>query len=455
MHIMSLGEQPGGGWLPPFDVAQLHVPAFAPRTFDLRAYGGAGDGAALDTLAFARAIEACHRAGGGTVVVPAGTWLTGPIHLRSHVRLLLEKGALVRFSTRLADYPPVLTRWEGVECINYSPLIYARDCDNVAVVGEGTLDGQGEAWWHWKQRQGPAATALYHAQAAGVPVEDRVYATEEAALRPQFFQPFGCRGVLVEGVTFVNGPMWTIHPVYCSDVIVRGVTVRSEGPNTDGLNPDSCCNVLVEGCAFHTGDDCIAINSGMNEDGWRVGRPCENIIIRDCTMSEGHGAIAIGSGMSGGVRNVHVSNCHVTGGDQGIRLKSLRGRGGLVERVLVEKIEMSNLRREAIVLSMFYESSTAVSSSDAPPTFRNIRVRDVVCTGAGTAISIRGLPERPIELVSLENLCLHAVEGIRCQDVVDLALRDVTGAVRQEPEFYCSNVRCLNVSNLTVERKTH
>ena len=237
-------------------------------------------------------------------------------------------------------------------------------------------------------------------------------------------------------------------------MIVRGVTVRSEGPNTDGLNPDSCRNVLVEGCTFHTGDDCIAINSGMNEDGWRVNRPCENIVIRDCTMNEGHGAVAIGSGMSGGVRNVHVSNCHVTGGDQGIRLKSMRGRGGVVENVYVEKIEMSNLRREAIVLNMFYESSTAESRSDAPPTFRNILIRDIVCTEVGAAISICGLPERLIERVVVENVRLDAVQGIYCQDAADVTLRDVRGVVRGDPPFSCSNVYCLNVSNLTLERET-
>lgn len=286
MHGVSQGE-PAGTWPVPFDVPPWQPPVFAPRTLDLRAHGGVDDGVTLNTAVFARAIDACSHAGGGSVIVPAGTWLTGPIHLRSHVNLRLEKGALVRFSTRYADYPPVLTRWEGVECINYSPLIYARDCENVAVTGEGTLDGQGEAWWHWKKRQGPAAASLYHAQAEGIPVEARVYATEQAALRPQFLQTLGCRGVLVEGVTLVNGPMWTIHPVYCRDVVVRGVTVRSEGPNTDGLNPDSCHNVLVEGCTFHTGDDCIAINSGMNEDGWRVNRPCENVVIRDCRMKIG------------------------------------------------------------------------------------------------------------------------------------------------------------------------
>jgi polygalacturonase len=233
---------------------------------------------------------------------------------------------------------------------------------------------------------------------------------------------------------------------------VRGITVRSEGPNTDGLNPDSCRNVRVEGCAFHTGDDCIAINSGMNEDGWRVAQPCENIVIRDCIMSEGHGAVAIGSGMSGGVRNVYIHDCRITGGDQGIRLKSMRGRGGYVENVHAQNIHMAGLRREAIILNMYYGSSSAASRSGVPPAFRNIHIRDVTCEGAGVAVAICGLPEQPIERVILENLRLHAVEGIRCHDAHDLTLNNVSGVVQKEPLFSCSNVRGLNVSDMTLTK---
>jgi len=430
----------------------VEPPSFPDLVCDIRDHGAVGEGKAVNTGAVRRAIETCHEAGGGTVRIPGGTWLTGPIRLRSHVNLCLDEGAEVRFSTRYADYLPVVfTRWEGVECYNYSPLIYACDCENVGVTGQGTFDGQGEAWWRWKKLQQAAAKTLYDAEFEGVPVERRVYGTESAALRPQFLQTIGCRNVLIEGVTFVNGPMWTIHPVYCKDVIVRGITVRSEGPNTDGLNPDSCRNVLVEDCSFATGDDCIAINSGMNEDGWRVARPCENIVIRGCTMREGHGAVAIGSGMSGGVRNVHVADCHFTGGDQGIRLKSMRGRGGFVEDVHFERIHMAGLRQEAIVLNMFYGSSTAASRSEAPPAFRNIHVKDVTCESAGMAVTIRGLPEQPIERVVLENLRLIAVEGIRCQDADDLTLHNVRGVVQEEPLFSCSNVRGLNVANLTIE----
>lgn len=439
----------------PFDMPAIEAPSFPDRVFDVRDFGAVGDGTTSNAQAFRRAIESCHEEGGGIVLIPAGTWLTGPIQLRSNVNLCLERDALVRFSRRFADYLPVVfTCWEGVECYNYSPFVYAQDCENIAVTGEGTFDGQGEAWWHWKQLQQAAAKTLYDAEFDHVPVEERVYGTEEAALRPQFLQPILCRDVLIEGVTFLNGPVWTIHPVYCENVLVRRVKVKSTGPNTDGLNPDSCRNVLVEDCSFSTGDDCIAINSGMNEDGWRVGRPCENIVIRSCQMSEGHGAVAIGSGMSGGVRNVHVHDCRFMGGDQGIRLKSMRGRGGFVENVYFENIRLANLRREAIVLNMFYGSSTAASRSDAPPIFRNIRIENVTCESAGVAVYIRGLPEQRIRQVSLENLRLNAVEGIRCQDVDDLTLNNVSAVVQEEPLFGCSNVRGLNVTNMILERRS-
>jgi polygalacturonase len=437
----------------PFDMPVVEAPSFPDRVLDVRDYGAVDDGSTLNTQAFRQAVEACHIMGGGVVWVPAGIWLTGPIHLRSNVNLRPEKDALVRFSAQPADYLPVVfTRWEGVECFNYSPFIYAHDCENIAVTGEGAFDGQGEAWWHWKKLQQAAAKTLYDAEFDGIPVEKRIYGTEEAALRPQFLQAIDCRNVLIEGVTFRNGPMWTLHPVYCQDVLVRNVTVDTRGPNNDGLNPDSCLNVVVEDCSFSTGDDCIAINSGMNEDGWRVARPCENIVVRNCHMSEGHGAVAIGSGMSGGVRNVHVSDCRFTGGDQGIRLKSMRGRGGFVENVYFENIYMADLRREAIVLNMFYGSSTAASRSDAAPVFRNIYIRDVTCESAGVAVAIRGLPEQPIEHVVLEDLHLNAVEGIRCQDADDLTFNDVSGIVEEEPPFGCSNVMRLHVTNMALEQ---
>lgn len=415
----------------PFDLPSIEPPVFPPRTFDLTDYGARPDGRTSCTAAFGAAVKACADAGGGTVRVGRGDWFTGPIHLRSHVQLRLDAGAVVRFSTRPADYLPVVfTRWEGVECHNYSPLIYARDCTNVAVTGEGTFEGQGQDWWHWKQLQHAAVKTLYHAEHNGIPVDRRVFGTESAAMRPQFIQPINCSNVLIAGVTFLNGPMWTIHPVYCNDVVVQDVTVISEGPNTDGLNPDSCTNVLVERCRFSTGDDCVAINSGMNEDGRRVGRPCANVLVRHCRMERGHGGVVIGSAMSGNVHRVQAHDCTCDGTDCGIRLKSMLGRGGVVEDVWFHDFTMQRITHQAIVVDMFYGASSAPPAGRMPPTFRNIRIQDVTCAGARQAVLLRGLEDPPLRDVTLRNIAISAREPMVCQNVEGLTMQDVAIAVR-------------------------
>jgi polygalacturonase len=429
-------------------------PSFPDRVFDIRKYGRVGDSTKDDTQAIRCAIQDCSQAGGGIVSIPDGEWLTGPIYLLNNVNLHLEKGAHILFSQRFEDYLPVVfTRWEGIECYNYSPLIYALNCENIAITGEGVFEGQGETWWGWKALQQAAAKSLYDAEFEGIHVEKRRYGTEEAALRPQFLQTIHCRQVLIEGVSLINGPMWTIHPVYSEEVTIRNVRISTDGPNTDGINPDSCCNVLIEGCKLDTGDDCIAINSGMNEDGWRVGRPCENIIIRNCRMEAGHGGVAIGSGMSGGVKDVFVSDCDIRGCDQGIRFKSMRGRGGYVDNVLFDNIHMTNIKQEAIVLNMYYGSSTAESRSMAAPAFRNIYIKNVICESAGASLTIRGLPEQPAESLFFESLQFNATRGINCQDVVDLNLNDIRVFAQEDPTFLCSNVMGLNVSDMDIRKR--
>lgn len=371
------------------------------------------------------AVDACA-AGGGVVVVPKGRWESGPIHLYSNIHLQLADGAVISFSSRPEDYLPVVfTRWEGMECYNYSPLIYARDCENISITGGGTLLGNGEAWWHWKKLQQEAADRLCYAQSDGIPVEQRVFGTVEAALRPSFIQTICCKNVLFQGFTIKDGPQWTIHPVYCEDVTVRNVTVSTHGPNTDGLNPDSCKGVLIERCTFDTGDDCIAVNSGMNEDGWRVNRPCENIEIRDCVMSGGHGAVVIGSAVSGGVRNVYAHHCRIRGTMQGIRIKSMRGRGGYVEDVTFSHMEMENVTDQAIQINMFYEFSTVTPRTEVPSRCRNILIRDIQGSSAGTGIQIRGLPECRLKDITLEDIHLDAPDAFVCSDVESITMKDI------------------------------
>lgn len=345
-----------------------------------------------------------------TVVLPKGEYESGPIELKSRMTLEIPKGCIIHFSTKFEDYLPVkFTRWEGVECYNYAPFLYARDCEDITICGEGVLDGQGQAWWHWKKLQREAAQELIDAQSKQIPVEKRVYGTEKAALRPSFLQLIGCKNVKLLDFTIQNGPQWTIHPVYCRDVYAKGLKIWTDGPNTDGLNPDSCQNVLIENCEFSTGDDCIAINSGLNEDGWRVGAPCQNVEIRNCIFHRGHAAVAIGSGMSGGVEKVYVHDCAVENTERGIRIKSMRGRGGYVKNIVFENIKIEETAREPIQISMNYGSSTAVPASDKPPVFSDIRLSGICCKKAGAGIDLCSLPESP-----MKNLILEKIEIAEC-----------------------------------------
>jgi unsaturated rhamnogalacturonyl hydrolase len=298
------------GWSAlPALLARIQAPVFPERDFPITDFGAREGGQQLATEAIRRAIQACHDAGGGRVVVPPGVWLTGAVHLKSNVNLHVSEGATLRFSPNPEHYPVVFTRWEGMEMMGLSPLVYAFEQENIAITGKGTLDGQGSPtqWWPWKgrpqdgwregmDRQNASRAELFRLAEQGVPPEQRRFGLG-SGLRPQFIQPYRSRNVLIEGVTVRNSPMWHLNPVLCENVIVRGVTVIGHGPNNDGCNPESCRDVLIEDCLFDTGDDCIAIKSGRNADGRRIGVPSENIIIRNCTMKDGHGGVVLGSEM--------------------------------------------------------------------------------------------------------------------------------------------------------------
>ncbi|HPD29191.1 MAG TPA: glycosyl hydrolase family 28 protein [Phycisphaerae bacterium] len=410
---------------PPFEMPAVQPPVFPDRHVSIEQFGAVGDGKTLNTSAIARAIADCAEKGGGRVLIPPGVWLTGAIHLKSNVELHLAEGAELRFSTNPADYlPAVFVRWGGFECWNYSPLIYARDCVNIAVTGRGKLEGQGKAWWGWVKEQDRVSRRLYDMVLAGVDVEQRLFADEKEPLRPQFIQPINCRNVLIEGVTITSGPFWTIQAVYCENVLVRNITVTNEGPNNDGFNADSCRNVLVEHCTFATGDDSVAIKSGLNEDGWRVGRPSENIVVRHCRMMRGHGGVVIGSDMSGGVRNVFVHDCDFSGSQIGIRLKSSRGRGGIVENVYYRDIDLGDIQGQAITIHTDYKAYFGADQGKAPA-FRKIHISDVICRKAAQAVRLSGLPEQLIEDVVFERAILGAKEGMTCSQVKGLRLADV------------------------------
>jgi polygalacturonase len=421
-------------------LAQIQAPVFPKRDFDITRYGAVGDGRVNCGSAIEKAITACHQAGGGRVVVPPGNFLTGPIYLKSNVELHLEAGARLSFSTEPNDYLPlVATRWEGVDLMNYSPLVYAYREHNIAITGEGVLDGRADAthWWPWKGKAEygwvagtPSQTdpgnrpALFAMSERNVPQQERRFGPG-FYLRPQFIQPYQCENVLIEGVTVINSPMWILHPVLCQNVTIRKVRVESEGPNTDGCDPESCKNVLIKDCYFNTGDDCIAIKSGRNADGRRLNIPSENIVIQGCTMANGHGGIVIGSEISGGVKNVFAENCRMNSPllDRMLRIKTSSARGGTTDGVYLRNISVGQVKQETILITMFYEDE-----GQFLPAIRNIEVAHVrVEKGGNTGVVIEGYRQGPVADVRIRDLQINEVArpyrlsnvtGLRWEQVV-------------------------------------
>ncbi len=413
-------------------VARVKVPVFARRTVDITRYGAKRDGVTDCTRAFADAIAACAKRGGGRVLVPRGTFRTGPIRLRSGIELHLQKGATVRFDPDPAKYLPVVhTRWEGVEVMNYSPLISAVGAVNVAVTGEGTLDGGGSdsTWWPWAgkaeygwkeglPRQRPDRDTLMAWGQAGTPVAARIMGAGHC-LRPNFIQMFRCRNVFISGVTIVNSPMWVIHPLECTGVLIRGVHVRSHGPNNDGCDPESSRDVVIRGCTFDTGDDCIAIKSGRNNDGRRLKMPSTNLVIQECMFKDGHGAVTIGSEISGNVSGVYARRCSVASPVlwSVLRLKTNATRGGTIEQVYVRDVTVRLVGRAAIEIDLFYEEGR---NGSFVPTVRYVSVDRMRVASCERAFNIVGYDDAPIRSVRLTDC---SFDGVR----KDPALKNIAG----------------------------
>jgi len=427
----------------PFAMPPVQLFIFPDRTCSIDQYGAINDGETSNTQAIAIAIDDCARQGGGTVAIPAGKWLTGPIRLQSNIRLDIAEGAEVLFSQTFSDYLPVVfSRYEGMEYYNYSPLIYARDCHDIAITGKGTLNGRGEAWWSWQKRQLAAVKKLYRMSDINIPTEERVFGTEAAGLRPSFVQFVNCTRIELTGFTIKNGPMWTIHPIYSDTILIQGVTVTTEGPNNDGIVIDSSRNALIENVRLDTSDDAIVIKSGLDRGGQRVGKPSENIVIRDCSIGRGNSGIAIGSEMSGDVRNVFVSRCDFDGTKRGLRVKSAPGRGGIVENVWAEDIAMKNIQAEAIQIDASYDSKNLIRPTTANlPLFRNFFFKDIECLQADTAISIIGATNSPIQNLSFKNIRMRSERSIVLQDVNGIRFENADIQTRQRPLISASNVQ--------------
>ena len=388
---------------------QIKRTSFAKRTFYITDFGAKPHNEAEPCHeVINQAITACSLAGGGTVVVPKGTFFTGPITLKSNVNLHVSEGATLKFSTDQSLYfPGVITRWEGIDCYNARPLIYAYGETNIAITGKGTIDGQGskEAWWPmcgaprygWKegmvaQRNGGRERLLMYGE-TNTPIYKRIM-TPEDGMRPQLINLYSCNTVLIEDVTLLNSPFWVIHPLFCESLIVRGVNIFNRGPNGDGCDPESCKNVLIENCVFDTGDDCIAIKSGRNNDGRKWNIPSENIIVRGCKMKNGHGGVVIGSEISGGYRNLFVENCEMDSPelDRVIRIKTSTCRGGVIENVFVRNITVGQCREAVLRINLQYENRENCQRGFTP-TVRNVHLKNVTCQKSQLGVLIIGLED--------------------------------------------------------------
>lgn len=443
----------------PFEMPHMALPSIPETTYSVLDYGADNMGVELCTKAFQDAIDAANAAGGGTVFIPAGVYTTGPIVLKSNVRLYADYNSLVIFSDDFTLYPIKDAFFEGLNTKRCQSPISALNAENIAICGHGTFDGNGGSWrplkkskvtegeWKKKCKKGvvdeekniwypdsASIIAQTFCQDQNVPVlpDDATDADWEALrsfLRPVMLEFEGCKNVLLEGVCFENSPAWNLHPFKCENLVMSNLIVRnpSFSQNGDGVDLECCKNVVVDRCSFDVGDDAICMKSGKNEDGRKLGIPSENICINNCVVYHGHGGFVVGSEMSGGIKNVNVEGCTFIGTDVGLRFKSTRGRGGVVENIWVKNITMANIPNEGLVFDLFYggkgageetpeeiaaRMGAAIPEADeTTPAFKNITIEDVTCKGAKRCIYFNGLPEQKIENVTLRNIHMIGTEG--------------------------------------------
>jgi len=386
-------------------VAGLDPVTFPDSTYYIEDFGAVGDGKTPNKEAFEKAVTTCSENGGGKIVVSEGDYyMNGPLVFKSNVHIELREGALLNFSHREEDYlPAVLVRWEGTLVYNYSPLIYAYQSKNIALTGKGTINGNGSKnFSNWKTLQAADKKKLRKMGQENSPVYERVFG-EGHKLRPSLFQPYGCSNVRLEGVTLLDSPFWIIHPTFCDNVIIRGVTVDSYNTNNDGCDPESCSNVLIENCDFKTGDDAIAIKAGRDNDAWRIGRPTENVVIRNCNFFSKINGVCIGSEMSGGVRNIFIENILMPQSSNAIYFKANLDRGGYIENIFVRNVETDTVRNAFIRFEPNYKNQ---KSSFNPTVFNNFLIEDVSCNvSEEVGVYIAGIREDyPVKNITIKNV---------------------------------------------------
>jgi polygalacturonase len=442
-------------------------PAFPDQVVSLADCGGKGDGATLNTLAFEKAFTALSEKGGGELIVPPGIWLTGPIKFQSNINLHLERGALIQFSGDWKLYPLTVINLKGEKEVDSISPISGQDLQNVAITGEGIIDGGGDAWrplkkdklgdrdWKALVKSGGVlnekADTWYPSRevmTGGKLVESLVksgsldlaaYEPAHQFLRPKMVRIIGCKKLLLEGVTFQNPPNWTLNPVLCEDVSILNVQVRNSplAQNSDALDLESCRRAVIRDCTFDVGDDGICLKSGMNAAGRRIGVPTEDVLVEGCTVYHAHGGFVIGSEMSGGIRNVIVTNCTFIGTDIGLRFKSTRGRGGVVEKIYVSNVRMLDIPGDAINFNLYYggksplDESSGTDETKLPPVteetpqFHDIYIENVICRGAQKAIVLQGLPEMPIQDIFLKHISISSQQGVFVTDADGIHFEDV------------------------------
>lgn len=475
-----------------FSMPELKIPRFPNREFLITEFGAKGDGITINTEAFAKAIQACEKSGGGKVIVPAGLWLTGPISLKSNVNLHLMQGAHVQFTKNFEDYPLVETTYEGTKQYRCTSPISGFNLENIAITGDGIIDGGGEAWRpvkkykltanQWKEliasggvvdKSGntwwPSEQAMNGEKILVELIKSKKELTKEDYekardfLRPVMVNLVNCKNILLDGVTFQNSPAWNLHPLMSENIIVRNVTVRNPwySQNGDGIDVESCKNVVIYNSKFDVGDDAICMKSGKDEFGRKRGIPTENVIIADCIVYHGHGGFTIGSEMSGGVKNIKVSNCNFIGTDVGLRFKSTRGRGGVVENIFIENIYMKDIPTQAVSFNMYYggaaptedisaeeksKQSVAFEINESTPIFRNIFLNNIYCIGAEDAVVLQGLPEMPIKNIVLNNVFITSKKGISMFDAEEIKISE-TKIISNEPAIKISQSKNVTIEN--------
>lgn len=411
---------------------------FPNKAYNIIQFGAKTDLSFNNQQAIQSAINECHANGGGKVIVPKGKWLTGYLELKSNVNLHLNEEATLLFSNDIDTYRvPTFTRWEGIECVNYHPLIYARNAKNISITGKGIIDGNGKDWWAFaKVNQRITLSKLYDQVLAGVLPEERNCLDYEGGsyLRPSMIQFISCENIYMKDVELRSGPMWTNHFIYCENVVAENIRVITEGTNNDGFVVDSSSKILISNCFFSTGDDCIVLKSGLNEDGWRVNRPSERIIIKNCSTHKGNGGVVIGSEMSGGVKKVYAHNCVFNKTSRGLRIKTMKGRGGIIEDIWFENITLDSIYNEAVIITMDYGSSSIAPRNDSLPLIRNIHYKNVISTNSRLTLNVIGLPNQKIESVFFDNCSFSGRRGIQINNAQYIHFNNLTiESIQTEP----------------------